>query len=191
VVDLWDRRKQGFYERARGLRFNTLDVIGEDEGDDVPDPSDKIDQSYVWGPRRKFNTEPMLINRPGSRALRPDVTTSIPNLFLAGDYVFTDTDLACMEGANEAARHAVNAILDATASLERRCELWKFSPPRQAAEAMMSLSGALRVFRGAAGALSQLQDQFWKRIAFGLMGVRAKSLEPWRRSDAATSSKRS
>jgi hypothetical protein len=191
VVDLWDRRKQGFYERARGLRFNTLDVIAGDEGEGSGNPADKIDETYVWGPRRRFNSEPMLINRPGSRALRPDVVTSIPNLFLAGDYVFTDTDLACMEGANEAARRAVNAILDATASLERRCELWSFSPSRQAAQAMMSMGGAVSVFRGAAGAVSQMQDQFWKRIALGLMGVRSKSLEPWRRSDASTSSKRS
>ena len=39
----------------------------------------------------------------------------IPNLVLAADYVRTHTDLATMEGANEAARRAVNAILDADA----------------------------------------------------------------------------
>jgi uncharacterized protein with NAD-binding domain and iron-sulfur cluster len=37
----------------------------------------------------------------------------IPNLFLASDYVRTHTDLATMEGANEAARRAVNGLLDA------------------------------------------------------------------------------
>ena len=35
------------------------------------------------------------------------------NLFLASDYVRTYTDLATMEAANEAARRAVNGILDA------------------------------------------------------------------------------
>ena len=40
----------------------------------------------------------------------------MPNLFLAGDYVQTDVDLATMEGANESARHAVNAILEASGS---------------------------------------------------------------------------
>ena len=39
--------------------------------------------------------------------------TEIPNLFLASDYVRTFTDLATMEGANEAARRSVNAIIDA------------------------------------------------------------------------------
>ena len=36
----------------------------------------------------------------------------IPNLYLASDFVRTHTDLATMEGANEAARRAVNAILE-------------------------------------------------------------------------------
>ena len=49
----------------------------------------------------------------------------MPNLFLAADYVRTYTDLATMEGANEAARRAVNAILNAEGSREERCELWK------------------------------------------------------------------
>ena len=38
------------------------------------------------------------------------------NLFLAGDYVQTDIDLATMEGANESARAAVNAMLEEPAS---------------------------------------------------------------------------
>ena len=47
-----------------------------------------------------------------------DAVTRIGNLFLAADFVRTHTDLATMEGANEAARRAVNGILDAT--VERR-----------------------------------------------------------------------
>jgi hypothetical protein len=53
----------------------------------------------------------------------------VPNLFLASDYVRTYTDLATMEGANEAARRAVNGILDATRSTARRCEVWKLGEP--------------------------------------------------------------
>ena len=57
------------------------------------------------------NMEPLLINRVGTWDDRPEAYTAIPNLFLAADYVRTNTNLATMEGANEAARRAVNAIL--------------------------------------------------------------------------------
>jgi hypothetical protein len=53
----------------------------------------------------------------------------IPNLFLASDYVQTYTDLATMEGANEAARRAVNAIIDQTDSTAPRCRLWPLEEP--------------------------------------------------------------
>jgi hypothetical protein len=53
----------------------------------------------------------------------------IENLFLASDYVQTFTDLATMEGANEAARRAVNAILDATGSSAPRCGVWPLREP--------------------------------------------------------------
>ena len=65
----------------------------------------------------------------GSWADRPDAVTRIPNLFLASDYVRTHTDLATMEGANEAARRAVNGILDATGSTAPRCEIWPLREP--------------------------------------------------------------
>jgi 15-cis-phytoene desaturase len=55
--------------------------------------------------------ETMLVNNVGTWALRPDAETLIPNFFLAGDFARTETDLACMEGANEAARCAVNAVI--------------------------------------------------------------------------------
>ena len=48
---------------------------------------------------------------------------------LAADYVRTYTDLATMEGANEAARRAVNAILDATGSSAARCMVWPLREP--------------------------------------------------------------
>jgi hypothetical protein len=75
------------------------------------------------------NLEPLLINQAGSWEYRPEARTQIPNLFLAGDYVRTNTDLATMEGANESARRAVNALLDATRSSARRCKVWPLREP--------------------------------------------------------------
>ena len=70
-----------------------------------------------------------MINTAGSWSDRPEATTRIANLMLAADYVRTNTDLATMEGANEAARRAVNAILDATGSPAPRCEVFELTEP--------------------------------------------------------------
>ena len=75
------------------------------------------------------NSEPLLVNLVDTWALRPEATTAIPNLFLASDYVRTHTDLATMEAANEAARRAVNGLLDAVNFDEGRCELWPLHEP--------------------------------------------------------------
>jgi 15-cis-phytoene desaturase len=75
------------------------------------------------------NLEPLLINTAGSLQYRPEAYTEIPNLFLASDYVHTYTDLACMEGANEAARRATNAILDRERSSAPRAQLWPLEEP--------------------------------------------------------------
>jgi uncharacterized protein with NAD-binding domain and iron-sulfur cluster len=80
-------------------------------------------------PTAAANLEPLLVNTANSWADRPDAVTRIPNLFLASDYVRTHTDLATMEGANEAARRAVNGILDATGSSAERCEIWPLREP--------------------------------------------------------------
>ncbi|MGO4390636.1 FAD-dependent oxidoreductase [Variovorax sp. M-6] len=70
------------------------------------------------------NAEPLLVNLVDTWKLRPTAATGLANLFLASDYVRTHTDLATMEGANEAARRAVNALLDAAAFDGPRCEVW-------------------------------------------------------------------
>jgi 15-cis-phytoene desaturase len=70
------------------------------------------------------NRAPLLVHPPGSWADRPDAATLLPNLVLAGDFVRTATDIASMEAANEAARLAVNAILDRVDSPHARCRLW-------------------------------------------------------------------
>ncbi len=75
------------------------------------------------------NAEPLLVNKAGRWAIRPTASTRIPNLFLASDYVRTNTNLATMEAANEAARRAVNGIIDATNSRARPCGVWSLYQP--------------------------------------------------------------
>jgi uncharacterized protein with NAD-binding domain and iron-sulfur cluster len=75
------------------------------------------------------NLEPLMINTSGSLQYRPEVFTEIPNLFLASDYVKTNTDVACMEAANEAARRAVNALLDRERSSAARAGVWPLKVP--------------------------------------------------------------
>ena len=78
---------------------------------------------------RERDEEPLLVNTINSWGLRPEAYTGIPNLFLASDYVRTHTDLATMEGANEAARRAVNSILNASGSNAPLCEVWNLHEP--------------------------------------------------------------
>jgi len=86
------------------------------------------DLDYSGGVPPK-NRSRLLVHPPGSWALRPDAATQIQNLVLASDYVRTWTDLASMEGANEAARRAVNAVLMRSGSTARGCELWPLKEP--------------------------------------------------------------
>jgi hypothetical protein len=77
------------------------------------------------------NHSRLLIHPPGSWAIRPESATQIPNLVLAGDYVRTNTDLASMEGACEAARRAVNAILQRSGSADTPATIWALTEPEQ------------------------------------------------------------
>ncbi|HEX3316459.1 MAG TPA: FAD-dependent oxidoreductase [Solirubrobacteraceae bacterium] len=77
-----------------------------------------------------MNLEPLLVNTAGSWADRPPAALpEVENLFLASDYVRTFTDLATMEGANEAARRAVNAILEAAGSDAEPCAVRPLQEP--------------------------------------------------------------
>jgi 15-cis-phytoene desaturase len=87
------------------------------------------DLDYSGGTLPPVNRSRLLVHPPGSWATRPDPGTAIPNLVLAGDYIRTKTDLASMEGANEAARHAVNVILQRSGSTASTCQLWPLTEP--------------------------------------------------------------
>jgi uncharacterized protein with NAD-binding domain and iron-sulfur cluster len=100
----------------------------EDLCDWFLDP-DIVDDNPKMRMNRYDDMEPLLINRIDTWRLRPLAKTGIPNLFLAADYVQTYTDVACMESANEAARRAVNAILESSGSTAPRCSLWELHEP--------------------------------------------------------------
>ncbi|MFI1464994.1 hydroxysqualene dehydroxylase [Nocardia carnea] len=99
-----------------------------------------LDPGITWHADRgeNSNADPLLINTAGSWDARPEPHGGVENLFLAGDYVRTNIDLATMEGANESARAAVNAILDVTGSDAPRCRTYtlyravELEPLRQA-----------------------------------------------------------
>jgi hypothetical protein len=87
--------------------------------------------TYPPGGGPAVSTEPLLINSAGSLVDRPNSYTSIPNLFVAADYVRVNVDLATMEGANEAGRQAANAILGAAGSGAQPATLGKLWQPSE------------------------------------------------------------
>jgi len=119
-----------------------------------------LDDSLIASPTgRLFNMEPLLVNTVVSHSLRPDAHTRVRNLFLAADYVKTNSDLADMDTANEAARRATNAIL-ALENFPKR----KFSKT-----ASYSLPSPLGLF-----SMSRLMDQ--ENFKHGLPWQRPKFL---------------
>jgi len=69
------------------------------------------------------NETPLLIHPLNGLDFRPKAYGKIENLFLAADYVLTSTGLATMEGANEAARLAVNELLTRVDTRGPRCAI--------------------------------------------------------------------
>ncbi|REJ77153.1 MAG: FAD-dependent oxidoreductase [Acidobacteria bacterium] len=120
VEQVWAQLQQALPE-LRGIEYVSAFL-----DDDIVQAEDN--------PHHEINLEPLLVNRADSWRLRPEAWTALPNLFLASDYVRTYSDLACMEAANEAARRAVNALLERDGSDAERCEIfplrewWLFAP---------------------------------------------------------------
>jgi len=85
---------------------------------------------YDADKKESRNHEPLFINTVGSFQHRPPAATNAENLLLAADYVRTNTDLATMETANEAARRAVNAINERSGANANRCTVKDLSFPR-------------------------------------------------------------
>ncbi|MGW4563046.1 hydroxysqualene dehydroxylase [Streptomyces sp. NPDC004561] len=119
VAELWAQLKDGLNDVGKTT------LRDEDRLGWFMDPA----VTGLGGPNAQ-NREQLLIHPTGTLYHRPSARTAIPNFFLAGDYVRTDVDLATMEGANESARRAVNALLDADRSDAERCRVWElYRPP--------------------------------------------------------------
>ena len=133
IVNRYDRKKHAAYARGVDQAIQHAAAVAEGAQALLESAAEHPEAPFVFGDRLEFNAEPLLVNRPGFLQLRPAARTPIENMFLAADYVRTATNLACMEGANEAARHATNAILDTSAlgirgARRGRCKMAKHSP---------------------------------------------------------------
>jgi putative NAD(P)-binding protein len=87
-----------------------------------------------------INTKKLLVNKPSRWQFRPDAApVGLDNLLVASDYVRSNTDIATMEGANEAARRAVNSILDDEGVAASRCAIYELYYPEILALSRTSL----------------------------------------------------
>lgn len=120
--EVWGQLKAGVNGGGAKLLTDDL-VVCSNLDEDIVFPADT--------PDRPFNRSPLLVHPPGSWFLRPKAQTAIENLVLAGDYVQTNTVLASMEGANEAARAAVNALLERAGSSAAPCRVWPLTEPSE------------------------------------------------------------
>lgn len=140
-VDISEWKRKGAHVKKIAMQCTPAEIRKEVWGelvDAIDDGSLDAANVHSWfldpaiqqpNPTGATNLEPLLVNTAGSWANRPDAVTAIPNFFLAADFVRTYTDLATMEAANEAARRAVNGILDAAGSPASRCAIWKLREP--------------------------------------------------------------
>jgi len=116
-AEVWEQLK-------RSLNYGDVAILKDEQIH-----SWSLDPSISREEGTTANEEPLLVNLVDTWKLRPDAVTKIPNLFLASDYVRTHTDLATMEAANEAARRAVNGILETAGSDAVRCGVWQLHEP--------------------------------------------------------------
>jgi Uncharacterized conserved protein len=123
-----------------------------------------------------INQEPLLVNRVNTWVLRPEAFTGIGNLFLASDYVRTNTDLATMEGANEAARRAVNCIITKSNKKVPLCKIWDLHEPM-----LLSLLRKRDKKNYAKGLPWQKDVPFWVKLCVKLLKWTKKMVKPFKR----------
>ncbi len=147
-IDISDWNTPGIYTTEKPAKFCTREEIAKEVWAQLQKAFNKggqniLDDEIVMGyyldeaitfnhelDTRAHNESPILVNTVNSWHLRPTAHTQISNLFIASDYVKTNTDLATMEGANEAAKRAVNAILAQEGVCENKfCTIYSMKVP--------------------------------------------------------------
>ncbi len=123
-----------------------------------------------------INQEPLLVNRVNTWVLRPEAFTGVGNLFLASDYVRTNTDLATMEGANEAARRAVNCIITKSKIKAPLCKIWDLHEPM-----LLSLLRKKDKKNYAKGLPWQKEIPFWVKLSVKMLKLTKKLIKPFRK----------
>ncbi|WP_276299800.1 hydroxysqualene dehydroxylase [Halorussus lipolyticus] len=96
------------YETLRGLDDETAtSELLDDLRPYLPDfDDDEVRTTYL----QPHDDEPLFMNEVGIWKYRPGPTTSLSNLYLAGDYCRSHADLVSMEGAVTTGLHAANAV---------------------------------------------------------------------------------
>jgi uncharacterized protein with NAD-binding domain and iron-sulfur cluster len=141
IAEVWEQMKRSFNINGNIIldddNFHAVyideDIVFGKEVLKYNQPSSvhaELKQPAKYGSNKvNSNEEPLLINEKNSWKIRNQAKTGIHNLFLAADYIRNFTNLATMEGANEAAKFAVNHILDASGSDKPRCAISDLREP--------------------------------------------------------------
>ncbi len=139
VKEVWEQMKQSLNVDGKVILEDSnlklahidCDILFSDDIHGAEDPTVMhSDNRIQFGSSNcDTNQEPLLVNQVDTWQLRRESYTAVPNLFLASDYIKTYTDLATMEGANEAARRAVNNIIDASGVKAPYCKIWNLHEP--------------------------------------------------------------
>jgi hypothetical protein len=92
-----------------------------------------LDPAVEFGPRPDGtpvdHAEPVLINTQRLVGQAAHGDHEDPEPVLASDYVKANTDLATMEAASEAARRAVNGLLDRAGYRGQKAPIWNLEEP--------------------------------------------------------------
>lgn len=123
IDEVWDQMAKSLNVNGQTVLDRSMIVATHLDCDITESPAG-VDHGF-----KTHNSEPLLVNTANSWSKRPEAHTNVVNLFLASDYVRTHTDLATMEGANEAARRAVNGIIAVSGAKVPLCQIWNLHEP--------------------------------------------------------------
>jgi len=127
IISEWDKEDQLGGKKAKDctsaqeIQLRTWNQMGISKGCQTIFPNNDqstldcfhLDDGITFDPATKLpqNSTPLFVTEKDTSQYRPQAITEVPNLFLAGDYVITSTDVGLMEGANESGRRAAMGVI--------------------------------------------------------------------------------